>query len=57
MTTTEAIERGITPQQYADKKGVCLATAYQHIWQGKVQAEKVLDRWLIIEPEEATSVR
>ena len=43
-TATEVIEGGVTPRQYAEANGIALQTAYTHIWTGKVEAQKVLDR-------------
>jgi hypothetical protein len=49
---TEEIEQGLTPRQYAEREGITLQTTYQRIWQRKVEAQKVLDRWIITRAEE-----
>jgi hypothetical protein len=41
----------LTPRQYAEMKGWCLQTVYNHLWQGKLpEAKKFLDRWVICCP-------
>jgi predicted site-specific integrase-resolvase len=43
----------VSPRRYAELEGISLQTAYQHIWQGKVAAEQVLGRWLILPESES----
>jgi predicted DNA-binding transcriptional regulator AlpA len=53
--TIAADPQALTVRQYAEKTGLSLMTAYQHVWDGKVPAKQYLGRWLIFLPTEGES--
>ena len=56
--TAEGQVLTLTPRQYAELKGWCLQTVYNHLWQGKLpEAKKFLDRWVIVLPQSDASKR
>jgi hypothetical protein len=54
LALAEGQGQALTPRQYAELKGLCLATAYNHLWTGKVPGKQYLGRWLIFLPKAAT---
>lgn len=51
MSVDVSIDGALTVRQYAEQTGLCLATAYEHVWCGKVPAKQYLGRWLIFLPK------
>lgn len=45
---------GITVRDYARKEGITLGTAYRRLWEGQINATKLLGRWVIVSAEAIT---
>ncbi len=37
----------LTVREYARQEGISLQTVYRRLWQGEIQAQQFLGRWLI----------
>lgn len=43
----DGTENKLTLREYAKQEGITIQSAYRRIWDGRVEAERVLGRWLI----------